>query len=306
MSWALCKFDEPPISVDRLRVYRSVMSHWQVPQPSLNISEWRAAHPNPTLSLKASANSPPYTMSFLGTQPRSTQVPPAPPSVSDALRAKGSSQIAALMPAHARTCICIIMSTCDACTVCDCATQHYSPIRGMLWISYSTIHMPLHRSSALQVCFEGLALNALIATSRQDQGSGKRGCGDDLMPSKIIRRCRDWYAVQERGVTKSRGCKSGGAYSAAAGPNCEEVKVVLPGAVGACSIARALCPDLRCNGRIVRRYPTRTALSRDPCTTLVTTFIREATHLMRTSSDWRHRADRKVLQMPAPSQERAL
>lgn len=57
------------------------------------------AHPKPTLSLKACENSPPYTMSFLGTQPRSTQVPPAPPPTSEALRANGISQIAALMPA---------------------------------------------------------------------------------------------------------------------------------------------------------------------------------------------------------------
>ncbi len=58
-----------------------------------------AAHPKPTLSLKACANSPPYTMSFLGTQPRSTQVPPAPPATSEDLRANGISHTAALTPA---------------------------------------------------------------------------------------------------------------------------------------------------------------------------------------------------------------
>ena len=58
------------------------------------------AHPKALLSLKASANSPPKTMSFLGTQPRSTQVPPAPPASSDAMRANGSSQMAVLAPAH--------------------------------------------------------------------------------------------------------------------------------------------------------------------------------------------------------------
>ena len=55
-------------------------------------------HPKPGASRKASANSEPYTSSFFGTHPRSTHVPPAPPAVSDATRAYGISQTAALMP----------------------------------------------------------------------------------------------------------------------------------------------------------------------------------------------------------------
>ena len=39
-----------------------------------------------------------HTSSFLGTQPRMTQVPPAPPCVSDALVANGSSHTATLAP----------------------------------------------------------------------------------------------------------------------------------------------------------------------------------------------------------------
>ena len=72
------------------------MQHSRVIQA---VADRRCSHPKPTLSLKACPNSPPYTMSFLGTQPRSTQVPPAPPATSDAFRANGISQIAALMPA---------------------------------------------------------------------------------------------------------------------------------------------------------------------------------------------------------------
>ena len=58
-------------------------------------------HPNATLSRNASENSPPNTISFLGTQPRSTQVPPAPPTESDATLPYGSSHTAALIPARA-------------------------------------------------------------------------------------------------------------------------------------------------------------------------------------------------------------
>ena len=55
-------------------------------------------YPNPLLSLKACANSPPYTMSFLGTHPLSTHVPPAPPFLSEATRSNGISQTATLAP----------------------------------------------------------------------------------------------------------------------------------------------------------------------------------------------------------------
>jgi hypothetical protein len=57
------------------------------------------AHPKPRLSLKSSANSEAYTKSFLGTQPRRTHVPPAPPTASLDISPKGSSHTATLAPA---------------------------------------------------------------------------------------------------------------------------------------------------------------------------------------------------------------
>merc|ERR1719401_3385629 len=56
------------------------------------------SQPKPLQSSNSFAYSDPYTKSFLGTQPRKTQVPPTPPAVRDALVAKGSSATATFAP----------------------------------------------------------------------------------------------------------------------------------------------------------------------------------------------------------------
>lgn len=56
------------------------------------------AHPKPSASLMYSAYSLQYITSFLGTQPRSTHVPPRPPADSDEMYPNGSSAHATFAP----------------------------------------------------------------------------------------------------------------------------------------------------------------------------------------------------------------
>ncbi len=56
-------------------------------------------HPKPRLSRNSLGKAAAYTMSFFGTHPRSTHVPPAPPTVSLLTNPNGSSHIATFAPA---------------------------------------------------------------------------------------------------------------------------------------------------------------------------------------------------------------
>ena len=60
------------------------------------------AHPKPRASLNSSGKLAAYTNSFFGTQPRRTHVPPAPPTVSDAIAPNGISATPTRAPAEER------------------------------------------------------------------------------------------------------------------------------------------------------------------------------------------------------------
>lgn len=60
---------------------------------------WCGAYPKPAASCMCSAYSLAYTISFLGTQPRSTHVPPTPPTLSLLIMPYGISATATLLPA---------------------------------------------------------------------------------------------------------------------------------------------------------------------------------------------------------------